>query len=103
MKSVNDPGIIALKFKQVHPRAVRFQGQVFFVRFKIDEATPPGEIGERTPLGGDERGVIAVLTWADDAGVLIEGEGNIRFVGKARALENKFGTEFRYWCPPVFL
>jgi len=51
------------------------------VRLEVDEATTPGEVGKRTPLGRDEWRVIAILAWTDDTGVLIERKGDVGFEG----------------------
>ena len=61
---------------------------------EIDQPAPPWIVREGAPLGGDERGVIAVHARPDDARMLVERESDLGLESKAGALEDDFGDEF---------
>jgi hypothetical protein len=63
----------------------------FFLRLEVDEAASPWDVGEGTPLGGDERRVVVVLARTDNARVLVEGEGDLGLEREARPFEDDFG------------
>jgi hypothetical protein len=94
VEAVDDPGVVALEFEEAGPGGVGLQGHRFFLRLEIDEAAAPGEVGEGAPLAGDEGGVVAVAAGADDAGVLVELEGDVGLEGEAGAFEDDLGGEF---------
>ena len=81
VESVDNPGIVALQFKQTHPGAVSFQSQFFLLRFEVNQAASPGEIGESTPFGRNDRGVAIESTWTNNARMFVQGNGNVGFVG----------------------
>jgi hypothetical protein len=55
MKTIHDPGIIALQFKQAHPCPVGFHSHGFFFAKKIDQSSAPREIRKTTPLSRNDR------------------------------------------------
>ena len=93
MEAVDDPGVVALEFEEAGPGGEGFHGEGFFVGFEIDEAAAPGEVGEGAPFAGDEGGGVAVAAGADDAGVLVEREGEVGLESEAGAFEDDFGRE----------
>jgi hypothetical protein len=94
MKSVDNPRIVALELEHASPGLVGLQGERLLLGLEIDEPPAPGLVGEAAPFGRDERRVVAILARTDDAGVLVEGEGEVRLMGQARPFEDDFGAKF---------
>ncbi len=94
VEAVNDPRIIALKFKEARPGGISFHRQRFFLRLKVDRAAPPGKVGESAPLCRNERRMIFIFARAHNARMFVERKGDVGLEGQACAFEDNFWGKF---------
>lgn len=93
MKAVDDPGVVSLKLEKSYPGFVCFYRLSFFTLFEVDQAAAPGEIGEGAPFGGDDGGMIAVLSHANDLRMLVERKSYFGLESESGSLKNNLRAE----------
>src|SRR5574340_1836100 len=93
MKAVNNPRIIALELENPRPGVIGFHGEGFLVRLEIDRPAPSREISKGTPFGRNEGGMITILAWSNDTGMLVKQKSDIRLESKTGAFQYDFGRQ----------